>query len=445
MKRRIMWLSVLAGLFLAPAALTAQQQPGLAAKGQPLTLQQCIDFALANQPQVRQARIDETIGERQINAQLSGWMPQVFAQYSYNHFLKRQVIAFGEEVQRIGKENTSNILFQANQTLYSNDLLLASRAARYTRVALDQNLVDVKISTVVEVSKSYYDILLTQEQLRILDENIARQQKQYNDALARYETGLVDKTDYQRASISVNNSKADRKRTQEAIVAKLARLKQLMGVAPETNMQLANDSATIAQQEVLLDTTQALNVQNRIEYQQLQTQQQLLGLSTRYYRWGFLPTVDGFINYNFNYLNDELSQLYNQSFPTSVVGLQANIPIFQGTRRLQNLKIAQLQEERLGVELENARNQISTEYTTALSNYKSDYNEWLTLRQNAQVAREVYDIIKLQYDEGIKAYVDLVVAETDLKTAQLNYYNALFRVLSSKLDVERALGNIGVQ
>ena len=68
-----------------------------------------------------------------------------------------------------------------------------------------------------------------------------------------------------------------------------------------------------------------------------------------------------------------------------------------------------------------------------------------TLEQNARTAQEVYDIIKLQYDEGIKAYVDLVVAETDLKTAQLNYFNALFRVLSSKLDVEQALGTVPVQ
>ena len=428
---------------MAPAALMAQQKP--ATNGQPLTLQQCIDFALANQPDVRQARIDQTIGERQISAQLSGWMPQIYAQYSYNHFLKRQVIAFGEEVQRIGRENTSNILFQANQTLYSNDLLLASRAARVTRTALDQNIVETKINTVVEVSKSYYDILLTQEQLRILRENLLRQQKQYHDALARYQVGIVDKTDYQRASISVANTRSDIRRTQAAIVAKLARLKQLMGLAPESDMSLASDSAAIAQQETLLDTTRALNVTNRIEYQQLQTQQQLLTLNTRYYRWGFLPTVDGFINYNFNYLNNELSELYSRSFPTSVVGLQANIPIFQGRRRIQNLRIAQLQEERLQVEIEDTRNLMNTQYQVALANYKSDYFEWQTLRQNAQVAAEVYEVIKLQYDEGIKSYLDLIVAESDLKTAQLNYYNSLFQVLSSKLDVERALGNIAVR
>jgi outer membrane protein TolC len=48
----------------------------------------------------------------------------------------------------------------------------------------------------------------------------------------------------------------------------------------------------------------------------------------------------------------------------------------------------------------------------------------------------------MQYRAGIKTYLEVVVAETDLRAAQINYINALFNVLSSKIDVERALGII---
>ncbi|MDX5348532.1 MAG: TolC family protein, partial [Hymenobacteraceae bacterium] len=191
-------------------------------------------------------------------------------------------------------------------------------------------------------------------------------------------------------------------------------------------------------------TTQNITYTNRIEYQQLQTQQQLLNLNTSYYRRGFLPTVSAFANYNWLYLNDEFSQLYNQSYPTSQAGLSVALPIFQGTRRLQNVKIAQLREQRMEVEIQNTRNIINTQYQTALANYKSDLNEYRTLRRNAEIAEEVYNIIKLQYDEGIKTYLDLIVAETDLRTAQINYFNALYRVLASKLDLEEALGTINI-
>ena len=55
---------------------------------------------------------------------------------------------------------------------------------------------------------------------------------------------------------------------------------------------------------------------------------------------------------------------------------------------------------------------------------------------------DVFNTIELQYRSGIKAYLDLITAETDLKTANLVYSNALFQVLSSKLDVQKALGTI---
>lgn len=433
-----LWLMV---CLLIPLGLQAQTRGQVTSAE--LTLEECIDYALGNRPEVRQARIDEEIGEREINASLSAWLPQLSAQYNVQHNFKLQTTAFGDQLITIGTRNTSNILLQASQTLYNNDVLLAARAARFTRTRLDQNSENSRINTVIEVSKAFYDILLTNEQWRILEENISRLEKQYRDAVSRYESGLVDKTDYQRASIALANTRSDLKRTREMIKAKEAYLKQLMGLDPDAAVTLSYDYERM-QQEIHIDTTQAIRYADRIEYQLMQTRQQLLELNTSYYRWGFLPTVSGFYNYNFLYLNDEFSQLYQNTYPTSAIGLSVAVPIFQGTRRIQNLRRAQLQEERLNLDVQNLRAAINTEYQSALARYKSDYTEWETLGNNVEVAQEVYDIIKLQYDEGVKTYLELVVAETDLRSAQLNYYNALYQLLASKLDLEKALGNIEV-
>ncbi len=437
---------LLCGLLLYPSSLLLAQTPAGTAPlpNETLTLEECIAYALKNRGTVEQAVLDEAIGEREIKANLSGWLPQITAKYGGANNLKLQQQPFGDEILTLGKKYTSNILLEATQTLYSSDLLLASKAARFSRQQLGLNVRNNKINTVVEVSKSFYDILLTQEQLRILSENLARQEKQYNDARSRFDVGLVDKTDYQRAAITLANIRSDRNRTQTSIKAKYARLKQLMGYPLETPIEVAYDY-NVMQQAVMIDTTEVPAFANRVELQQLEAQQQLQLLNTRYYKWSFLPTISSYINYNSIYFNNNFSDLYSQSYPTSSVGLQASIPIFQGTRRIQNLKIAQLQEQRLDVQVEETRKAINTEYQTALANYKSNYYEWVTLRDNAQLAQEVYDVIKLQYDEGIKAYIDLIVAETDLRTAQLNYYNALYSVLASKLDYQRALGTINIQ
>ncbi|SMB99379.1 hypothetical protein SAMN00120144_0164 [Hymenobacter roseosalivarius DSM 11622] len=84
---------------------------------------------------------------------------------------------------------------------------------RFVRLNNSQNTTAFKIDVVTNVSKAFYDILLTQEQLRILDEAIVRQEKQLKDAFAQYEVGIADKIDYKRASISVKNARAQRKTT----------------------------------------------------------------------------------------------------------------------------------------------------------------------------------------------------------------------------------------
>jgi outer membrane protein TolC len=127
------------------------------------------------------------------------------------------------------------------------------------------------------------------------------------------------------------------------------------------------------------------------------------------------------------------------------VGLNLAIPIFQGGKRLQNLSKARLQADRADLDIVNSRNTINTEYVQALASYKSNYTNWEFLKQNVDLAKDVYKVVSLQYREGIKTYLDVIVAQSDLRTAELNYYNALFQLLSSKIDLQKSLGTLTVQ
>ncbi|RYG06249.1 MAG: TolC family protein [Chitinophagaceae bacterium] len=451
MRIRPVFLLGLALLLLGNHRLFAQDTKPGPAVADSLTLQECIDYALKNQPTVRQSSIDQEIAERDIKINLSGWYPQVNATGNYQHNLKLPVFVLPNftdpsqppSIVRNGLKNTSSAMFQADQAIFSNQLLLASRGAKFVRSQAVQNIESNKINATVDVSKAFYDILTNLQQLNILQENIARLEKQYKDAKAQYDNGLVDKTDYKRATIAIANSKADLKRTNELLKFKYASLKEMMGYPTESPLRLSYDSAKM-EGEMLVDTLVALDYEKRIEYRQLMTQKQIQGLNVEFYRRDFLPTVSGFINYNFVYQNNELSKLYSQEYPNSAAGLTVRLPIFQGTRRIQNLRREQLAAKRIDLDEVNLRNQINTQYQQAMASYKSSMNDWITARDNVELSKEVYSTIKLQYDEGIKTYLDLMTAETDLRTAQITYLNALYGVLASKLDVQQSLGTINL-
>lgn len=414
-----------------------------------VTLEDCINFAMVHQPALQQSLIDEDITKQDIRIALSGWLPQASADANAQHYLKLPVSLFpnlnnpGGPKQEIttGSRNTSAIQLSASQTIYRTDLLYAGKTARDMRKLSAQNTQAAKINLNVNVSRAFYDVLLSQQQLQVLDEDIVRLEKNYKDAFSQYQSGITEKTDYQRTIIALNNARAERKNTEETVKIKYAYLKQVMGAPLDKPLTITFDSAAV-QKEIILDTLQNLAFENRIEYQSLQTSLNLQHARAGYYRWSFLPSLSAFGNYNIIYQNDQFSQLYNRDFPNSLVGLKLSLPIFEGGSRWHELRKANLQYNRLNFALTDLKSQLTTEYTQAIAAYKSNQEALRSAKENIDIAKNIFNTVKFQYDKGVVSYLEVIVSETDLRTAQLNYLNALFRVLSSTLDVKKALGNI---
>ena len=437
--RKNVYLQVFNLILFLPIAVFAQ-----ASTDTVVTLKQCVDFALRNQPAVKQASIDQAINERDIRIGLSAWLPQVSSADVYQHYFKGSPAAAAADPALGGNVSEfSSLGLQASQVIYNNDVLQAAKAAKYSRLYYKQNTLSAQINVVSDVSKAFFDVLLSQKQLDILNEDVARLQRSLKDAYNRYQAGVADKTDYKQATILLNNSIATRKQTAEAINSKTAYLKQVIGISAGHNLVLSYDS-TRYEQEANIDTNQKLDVNNRIEHRLLLTQKNLENVNVSYYKWGFLPSVSAVGSYSWNYLSNSFSNLYNQSFPNAYAGLTLNLPVFQGTKRLQNLSKARLQADRTDLDIDNSANTINTEYVQALAGYKSNYTSWQLLKENVSLAKDVYKVVSLQYREGIKTYLDVIVSQSDLRTAELNYYNALFQVLSAKIDLEKALGTLNI-
>ncbi len=416
-----------------------------------ITLSQCITYALANQSLIKQSMIDEDITKRNIRISLSDWYPQLEIDANVQHYLQVPVAFYpnltnpsGPPIQFPSTANyVSTGVLAVNQNLYSNNLLLAARTSGELRKQASENTENSRINVYVDVTKAFFNVLLTEEQLKVLDEDILRLQRNYKDANNLYKEGLTDNIDFQRAAISLSNSQAQRKSTEEAIKAKYSILKQLMGVVPEKQITVLYDSS-LYENEILIDTAKVLDYNNRIEYKLMQSALNLQSSEISYYKLSFLPTLSAFYNYIPAYGDDQLSDLYNMNNPAALFGLKFTFPLFQGMSRMENLSKAKLQYNRLRLGMDYLKSEINSEYIQALSAYKSNLNELSIAKKNITIAKNIFNTVKFQYDKGIKAYLEVIVSETDLRTAELNYLNVLFQVLSSKIDLEKALGIIQV-
>jgi outer membrane protein TolC len=441
----ILWLLLISGF----AGLNAQNQQNTLPDS--LTIDDCLKYAFHNQPLIQQLSLDEQIANTDIKISLSDWLPHISSSAGIQHYLQQPVSLFpdfsnpnGSKVEiKSGVVNNSNIQFLANQTIFNNDVYLARRTARDYRTRATQTTQDAMIGLVVDVNKAFYDVLLSVEQLNIIKDEIDRLSKSLKDSYALYQNGVTDMIDYKRATISLNNAMAQKRTSEETIKAKTSYLKQLMGYPGDKPLKL-NSNIDSLERDVLLDTLQNLNVENRIEYQLLQTNLKLQKSEVDYYRLGFLPSLSAFANYNLVYQNDIYGDLYKHTYPNSTIGLTLSLPIFDGTKRMQNVKRSNFQYERLALDTLNVRNEMNTQFVSAMASYKSDLAAYRLTQQNIEIAQEVYNTVKLQYNQGVKTYLELIVSETDLMSARTNNLNALFMLMFSKLDVQRATGKISV-
>ena len=205
---------------LVSSGMTALSMPAWAQKApdtvlQQATLSQVVDFALKHYPLVQQALLDEQITDRQIRSKLADWYPQLNLNANYQHNFQLQSIYFNGNYVRTGVNNTSLIGLGLTQNLFNRDVLLASKTKNDALKLSRQVTATDKIDLVVNVSKAFYDVLLTQQQIVVLNDDIRRLERNLKDTYNQYQGGLVDKTDYKRATISLNNSRAELKTNQE--------------------------------------------------------------------------------------------------------------------------------------------------------------------------------------------------------------------------------------
>jgi outer membrane protein len=438
--RRIIY-SIIVGLVLStPLLVKAQSQKDTILDQ--ATLPACVQYALVHYPLVQQSLIDERITEHQIKSALSQLYPQLNLNYSDQYIFQFAPVFFNGEVIQSGTHNNSGVGFSATQNIFNRDVLLATQTRGSLERQSRQTTAANKIDIVVNVSKAFYDVLLTQKQIEVLDEDIVRLERSLKDAYNQYKGGLVDKIDYKRATISLNNSKAQKRAAQETLKAKNAVLKQQMGYLNKNDFTLNYDSTQLVS-DAMIDTSREINYSSRIEYQLLQTRKSLQEANLRYYKLSYIPDIQAFGTYNVGgFYSNNFAKLYGSGYSNSYVGVQFTFPIFQGGKRIQDIKVAELQVKRVDWDIISLKTEINTEYVSSLATYKSNLSNYLILKDNYDLALDVYNTLQVQYKQGIKAYLDVITGETDLRTAQFNYTNALYQVLSSKYDVERALGAI---
>ncbi|HNM24619.1 MAG TPA: TolC family protein, partial [Saprospiraceae bacterium] len=161
------------------------------------SLNDCIGYALDNNPQIRIAQLQLADANWRIKENKSTGLPQITASVGYQYFIQRPGIpasalgfpgAGDEKIAFSALHNLSPTL-SYNQLFFSNSYRVARKAAWYYRAYVDQQLTAAKRTVYNRVIDAYLPALLITDNLATLDKNIGNLEKLLSDTRAINQAG----------------------------------------------------------------------------------------------------------------------------------------------------------------------------------------------------------------------------------------------------------------
>lgn len=456
-------------LFAAFGTATAQQEYRL-------SVTEAVDLALKNVADLKNLRLDSA-KQVALNREVTGMaLPQVSGSAQVAHYLTLPKILFpnnGETsiysvLNKEGvKDGNGNVIqpkqdFQIqefsfvqpwsiqagismNQLLFQPEVFVGL-LARKTLIDFAQGNIRVGEDKVREqVYKAYYQVLLSEQQLTILQQTIQRFEKLLSDQQQMFKNGFIEKLDIDKSTVAINNLKANETQLKNFVELGYAALKFAMAINQKDKLVLTDKLTDEKIKENILDDGQ-FTYENRSEVRLLNTAKKLNEIDIRRYKLGYAPTLAFFYQFQQQgQLNKSFSAFTGQNwfwFNSNLVGLNLTVPLFDGLQRQQKIKQAQISLEKTKNTMEQVKQGIDLEQTVSKTNLR---NALLTLdaqKRNLELAEQVYRTTKKKYEQGTGSSFEVLQADTEWQRAHGNYFEAMYNAVIAKINYLKAIGQL---
>jgi outer membrane protein len=438
-------------MWFAGAANAQQAAPP--AQSYNFTLADCINYAYEHQDSVLNAQLDVKSAEYKVKETTGIGLPQVTGSASLQDYLKIPTTlipgeAFGQAPGtfipiKFGVKYQSSVGLDVNQIIFDGSYLVGLQASKTYKELSQRSLTRTKIQTNVSVSKAYYQVLVSNEQIKLLDANIAQLKQQFDQTTAQNKQGFVEKIDVQRLEVQYNNLVTNRENVIRLLVLNYQMLKFQMGMPIGRELTLKDKLSDVKLDENVAETSvDTAFYHNRIEFNLLETANKLNMLDLKRQKSHYLPTLSAFGNTSVAFQNNAFSNLYNDNFPATYIGIKLNVPIFNGFQRKYQIKQSEISVLKSQNDIINAKNGLTLQANSAKITYTNGIQSLNNQKRNRELAQEVLRVSKIKYEQGVGSSIEVTQAQTALETSDNDYIKSLYDVLINKVNLDQAYGRI---
>ena len=471
--KRVYLLVGLALVFSFAKNSNAQQNPSTS-----FTLEQCIEYALQNSINVKNANLDQRIAAAKVKETIGLGLPQVSVNASLgnNPTLQRFFTTYTPDGGFVDLSGVPGIqpgdvvgaknFFQLqsngsasatlNQLIFNGSYIVGLQAANtYKDLALKTSN-QTKEQIVQQVMKAYYGVLINRERTELFANNIARVDSLLRNTKALNQNGFTEEIDVDRIQVTLNNLVTERYKFLKLNDLGLELLKFQMNYPMDQTITVVGDI-----KEVQVDTNLDRYKENwdytaRPDYQVLEVNKKLQQLNIKNQYAGALPSINAFATLGYSTQSSNVSGLFRTEsnieeaggigpdkwYNFSQIGVSLNVPLFTGLQRHQKTQQEKLTLLKVENGFKSLKNGIDLEISQASIQFENAINTLKSQKENMDLAGKVANVTKIKYEQGVGTNLEVVDAENSLRQSQTNYYTALFDAMVAKVDLDKAYGKL---
>ncbi len=397
--------------------------------------------AQANDPVIAAARATQQAGREKLPQGRSLLMPTV--NLSANSTTNNQ------NVQYLGYPLTvlsGNYRYNSNgygvtlvQPLYRQQNWVAYSEAELQVAQTDAQLRIAEQDLVLRTAQAYFDVLIAQDSVQLAQAQKSAIAEQLAQAKRNFEVGSATITDTDEAQARHDLTYSQEIAAQNNLEIKRGLLQQLISALPQDlksiGPQFRPEAPLPADMAKWVNDAELNNPQLAIAHAGFE----LAKKEVEKNRGGHYPTLDMVANYSTNNVGGSMAS----DITTRSIGVQLNVPIFEGGAVNSRWREAEANRERARQELENARRSVEQQTRQAYLGVVSGAAQVYALQQALTSSVSVLEASKLGQEVGVRTNLDVLNAQQQLYSTRRDLYQAQYNYLVSELRLKASVGELG--
>ena len=420
---------------------------------QRLSVNDAQQLGLTNNTEVKNARLDVKLAKKKVMETVAIGLPKINGEVNMQQFLEIPTTvvpanmfapsASADEFTELqfGTEYNSTSTLSASQLVFDGSYIVGLKASSIYKSLSIQSLELTEQQIQDSIAAAYYNVLVAEERKAFLKLIADIHQDILNEVSTMYELGLVEDLDVDRMALTLSNMKIQSENMDRMTDVAYLYLKLILGLPLDEEIILTDSLNNLLSDNQIIQLKEP-SIENRKEYQLAQTQTQLMKLDLRRFQSQLLPSITAFASYSKNAYRNEFD-FFDEGkwYPSNVIGIKANMTLFDGLARVSRIQQAQINYEKARNNQSQTSESLQLAYEMALSNYITAFNSQVQTANNLELSKKIYHKTLLKYKEGLVSSSELSQAGADYSQAQANNAQSIYNLLIAKTNYNRSVGN----